>query len=176
MPVGDERQRQQRQFRCNNCGGRGWRDSSPTSQCRECEGDGELLPAGQEVELRQFKCMCDGTEDGHIWYERAERSVCRECRKWVDAVPVGEEEGVFVCKFECDCEEENCGCANDPDPYEYCMCDTAKCYRCRGNDHDGHHVAPYGFLSRRYVKKTTNNVHSCIRCNGSGDCPNFREI
>ena len=156
---------------------RGWIDSTATSKCRECGGDGERLPEGEVVELRQFKCECDG----HVWYSRAEKSNCNkeDCEKLVDAVPVGQEEGVFVCKFECDCELENCDCANDPEPYEYrvrCqMNDTAKCYRCRDSGHDEYHVAPYGFLPRQHVRKTTNNEHSCCQCNGSGNCKYFRK-
>ena len=166
MPTWDQQQRPW--FICRRCGKRGWIDSNTTSKCRECGGDGERLPQGVVVELRQFICPCDG----HIWYARAEKSICKSCKKWVDAVPVGQEKGVFVCKFLCNCKE--CGCKNE---YRVrCrMCDTAKCYSCRGRGHDEYHVKPYGFLARQHIRKTTDNEHSCSRCNGSGDCPNFKE-
>ena len=167
VPVGEEIQL--RQFKCD-CDDHAWYDRAEISVCRSCNENGVLIPIGKELEYRQFKCdNCDGRR----WIAMAERSQCRLCNNSGELIPVNEEIGVFVCKFVCDCDEEQCGCARNRKEYRVIceMSDTAICYRCRDSDH---HVTPYGFLPRRRIRRMTDNTHSCSKCNGSGDCPNLR--
>ena len=153
VPVGEEIQL--RQFKCD-CDDHAWYERAEISVCRSCNENGVLIPIGEELEYRQFKCdNCNGRR----WNAMAERSQCQLCNNFGELIPVKEEIGVFVCKFVCDCEQ--CGCARNREKYHVIceMSDTAICYRDSG--HLYHHV-------------TTDNTHSCSKCNGSGDCPNLR--
>lgn len=109
--------------------------------------------------LRQFKC-CD-----HRWGERVPddkpQSMCNKCKEMREAIPKGEEVG--VCKFICECRKQY--------TVQCRMCDTAECFRCRKQDVK---PVPDSITFRRIRKKPgTPNKHTCGRCHGAGNCPNF---
>ena len=160
-----------RQFQCETCDGRVWYERAERSKCHDCENYGRLVPEGREIEYRQFVCDNAACEHlGHRWQTMAERSECRHCSEHGEMVPTGEEVGVFICKFNCECDE--CDCTNDY-TVRCRMCNTAVCYRCRRRGHE-HNVSPYGFRPLRFgIRRMTDNIHSCSDCNGSGNCPNF---
>ena len=173
VPVGQETECV-RQFQCAACDGRAWYARAERSGCRECGEYGNLVPVGEELEYRQFVCTNeDSTCRGRKWEEMAEKSKCRICNRYGEMVPTGEEVGVFICKFVCDCNKRNCGLGEDQNLHKYTvqcrMQNTAECYSCRK---DG--VKPYAFRPLHHgINKSTDNVHSCSECNGSGDCPNL---
>ena len=178
-PVPEDEQVSLRQFQCAECDGRAWYEWAERSKCNDCDRDVDPVPKGEEIEYRQFVCENDDCKEcGHRWEKMARRSKCRSCEQYGTMVPTGEEEGVFICKILCDCEKENCACAEDPEPYDYTvrcrMRDTAECYRCKRSGHVEYHVKPYAFRPLHHgIKKTSDNVHSCSRCNRSRNCLNF---
>lgn len=122
----------------------------------------------RDSELRQFRCDgCPGKYTHHeyrLWYERVNPnkpySSCHVCKKNIVAVPRGKEEGVHVCRFSCQCDNQfTVWCR---------MEDTAPCYKCDV------HVSPHSFnpLQQR-INKKSDKVHNCSRCNGNGNCPNM---
>ncbi len=131
------------------------------------------MPERGNKELRQFICRgCPGKYSYHkyrVWHGWVDsnylKSRCHNCNKMKEAVPRGEEEGVHVCNFHCPCGNEYVVRCE--------MRDTACCYACRARGRV-RQVAPHSFQPLRKIKKKTDNVHSCSKCNGSGDCPNMR--
>ena len=162
------------QFRCGNCDGQAWYKRAERSRCIDCGQYGEKVPAGKEIKYSQFvcrnaKCPRNGL---HRWEKMAEESKCRFCGEYGEMVPSGEEQGVFICKFSCDCD---CVCGNSY-TVRCQMSDTAVCYECLDYRDHRHEVSPYAFLPLRFgIKRTTNKVHSCSSCYDTpGNCPNFR--
>ena len=114
--------------------------------------------------LYQFKCTSCPGKDGQpykLWYENVKgerpQSRCHGCGEMRHAVPRGQEEGNFVCYFICDCSHSFVGWCR--------MIDTSPCYGCRAQ------VPPCHFMPKNKIKRISDNVHSCSRCNGSGNCP-----
>ena len=79
-----------------------------------------------------------------------------------EAVPRGHEEGVFICFFSCQCGRKYVVRCE--------MQDTTKCYGCLRQK-----VKPCHFQPRTHIKRQTDNVHSCSKCNGQPGCPNMRQ-
>ena len=77
-----------------------------------------------------------------------------------EAIPRGLEEGVFICFFPCKCGRKYVVKCE--------MQDTAKCYGCLCQN-----VKPCHFQPRTHIKRQTDNVHSCSKCNGQPGCPNM---
>lgn len=112
--------------------------------------------------IRQFQCKNEKCcAHGRTWLKRTIPSQCNKCGEDGQLIPKGEEIGVFVCKFKCECGRQY--------TVKCRMQDTAKCYKCRK------HNSPHGFIPRWNIKKKTDNVHSCSRCNDGrdGHCPNL---
>ena len=87
-----------------------------------------------------------------------------ECGRNDEMIPEGEEVGVFVFRFDCDCGAHyTVKCRRE---------DTAKCYECRERGRDQDNI-PGNIIPRQFIKKRTDRVHSCSRCRGNGNCPNF---
>ena len=128
------------------------------SQCASCGENGELR-------LRQMRCSninCEKCINDQRWIASILPSQCNQCEEDGQPIPLGKEQGVFTCKFLCDCKTQyNVRCK---------MTNTAECYGCGKKD-----VHPFSFCSRR-IRKKTDNVHSCSECNGQGNCPNFSFI
>ena len=122
----------------------------------------ETIVMATKKKLRQFQCNHCG---GRTWFERAARSQCRKCKNDGTPIPRGEEIGVFACKFKCDCGNEYTVLCE--------MTDTAECYACKAPG-----VSPYEFWPRQYIKKKSDNVHSCSKCEHlpAGGCPNLRKV
>lgn len=127
------------------------------------------MPTKSSRELRQFIChYCPGKYSHHkyrVWYARVKsdrpESECNNCRETKEAVRRGEEEGVHVCNFKCSCGHSfvvRCR-----------MQDTAPCYGCHAGE-----VVPHSFQPLRRIKRCSDNVHKCSRCDGKGRCPNMR--
>ena len=178
MPSSDSSMKV-RLFCCENvnCDKRLWFERvalDQSSQCRLCKQPVEASPNTIKTEWRQFKCKnVNCSQKGCLWwklvFEKEEniQAVCKHCNHPSDAIPKGKEEGVGVGKFKC----FKCGhrfsvvCE---------MTDTAPCYRCINDRHEQSHVSPYRLTPPRRVKKTTDNIHNCSKCDGKGDCGNMR--
>ena len=136
------------------------------------------MPRGRR--LRQFQCdTCMRGGRLRVWWAMVPngdpRSECRGCGNEFEAILDGEWVGVGACLFQCDeCKIEPKCDEDGPKPRMYTvLCewtDTAKCYGC-GKQH-----SPIEFKPPRRIKKKTENVHSCSKCNGCGDCPNFHSL
>ena len=109
--------------------------------------------------------MCeteDCSQEGRTWLRRDTFCECRECGEEAALIPEGEEIGVFVFEFNCDCGNDyTVKCRWE---------DTAECYQCGQQDNP-----PVRFIPRGFIEAKTDNIHSCSRCNGQGNCPNLCE-
>lgn len=119
-------------------------------------------------ELRQFICReCPGKYSHHkyrVWHgwvdSSYKKSQCHICKKMIEAVEHGKEEGVHNCNFRCQCGHTF---------VVHCeMSDTADCHRCDAWS------SPHSFQPWHKINRISDNVHSCSKCNGRGNCPNKR--
>lgn len=159
-------------FCCKKCDNRLWFAPNQRSECWLCKNLVEASPntMKKKCSKRQFKCgNANCSRKGCLWWklvceiEERIRAKCKYCTQLSDAVPKGKEEGIGACNFKCKCGHQFTVVCEKTD--------TAPCYKCGKKD-----VSPYRLTPPRPVKRTTDNTHSCSKCDGKGDCPNIRQL
>ena len=70
-----------RQFQCVPCGDRTWFERATRSQCRECDGDGTLIPEGEETGVLACKFMCDCGNEYTVICEMTDTAKCYGCKR-----------------------------------------------------------------------------------------------